>query len=202
MLVFFFLVVMVAVLVLMSVLIILMMVMMFVLMGMMVFLMRMRVSVGRAISRRVFVAMLVSEMNVEVDSFNGSFVSAGNVQVVPTEFELFQFVLQVVCVDSQIEQRADKHVAADSAENIQIQRLHRLNAFPCASSFIWLAAKPAPNPLSILTTVTPLLQLLSIASKAARPPKLAPDPILVGTAITGLETRPATRLGRTASIPQ
>ena len=32
----------------------------------------------------------------------------------------------------------------------------------------------APNPLSILTTDTPVAQLLSIASRAVRPPKLAP----------------------------
>ena len=36
------------------------------------------------------------------------------------------------------------------------------------------AINPAPNPLSMFTTDTPLAQLLSIASKAANPPKLAP----------------------------
>ena len=45
------------------------------------------------------------------------------------------------------------------------------------------AAYAAPKPLSMLTTVTPLAQLLSIPSKAAIPPKLAPYPTLVGTAI-------------------
>src|SRR5882672_3836463 len=104
MLVLFFVVVMVAVLVLMSVLIILMMVMMFVLMGMMVVLVRMRVCVGRAISRRVFVAMLVSEMNVEFDSFDGGFVGAGNVQMVTLKLQLLQFVLQIVRIDTQVEQ--------------------------------------------------------------------------------------------------
>ncbi len=36
------------------------------------------------------------------------------------------------------------------------------------------AATAAPNPLSMLTTVTPDAQLLSAASNAATPPKLAP----------------------------
>ena len=36
------------------------------------------------------------------------------------------------------------------------------------------AATAAPNPLSMLTTVTPEAQLLSAASNAATPPKLAP----------------------------
>ena len=39
---------------------------------------------------------------------------------------------------------------------------------------IELATAAAPKPLSILTTETPLAQLFSIPSKAARPPKLAP----------------------------
>lgn len=36
------------------------------------------------------------------------------------------------------------------------------------------AAKPAPTPLSMFTTTTPPLQALSMESKAASPPKLAP----------------------------
>lgn len=40
--------------------------------------------------------------------------------------------------------------------------------------FIRLAANPAPKPLSILTTVTPAAQELSIPNKAASPLKLAP----------------------------
>gem|GEM_PF-1895458 len=43
-----------------------------------------------------------------------------------------------------------------------------------ARALIWLAAKPAPKPLSMFTTVTPLPQLLSMPSSAATPPKLAP----------------------------
>src|SRR5665811_220243 len=52
------------------------------------------------------------------------------------------------------------------------------------------AAYAAPNPLSILTTVTPAAQLFSIESRAASPPKFAPYPTLVGTAITGIATSP------------
>ena len=43
-----------------------------------------------------------------------------------------------------------------------------------ARALIWLAPKPAPKPLSMFTTVTPLPQLLSMPSSAATPPKLAP----------------------------
>src|SRR2546427_12932796 len=64
-----------------------------------------------------------------------------------------------------------------------------------------LAAAAAPNPLSMLTTVTPDAQELSMPSRAASPPNEAPYPKLVGTAITGTLTRPHTTLGRAPSIP-
>src|SRR5215469_10865505 len=66
---------------------------------------------------------------------------------------------------------------------------------------IRLATTPAPKPLSMLTTVTLEAQLLSIPSSAAIPLKLAPYPMLVGTAMTGTETRPPTTLGSAPSIP-
>src|SRR6266568_4834300 len=64
-----------------------------------------------------------------------------------------------------------------------------------------LAAAAAPNPLSILTTVTPEAHELSIPSSAAMPPNEAPYPTLVGTAITGTGTSPPTTLGSAPSIP-
>src|SRR5438034_2810599 len=64
-----------------------------------------------------------------------------------------------------------------------------------------LAAAAAPNPLSMFTTVTPDAHELSMASSAARPPKDAPYPTLVGTAITGTLTSPPTTLGNAPSIP-
>src|SRR6185437_5632458 len=63
------------------------------------------------------------------------------------------------------------------------------------------ATRAAPNPLSIFTTVTFDAQLFSIPSSAATPPKLAPYPTLVGTAITGAATSPPTTLGSAPSIP-
>src|SRR5438128_559067 len=66
---------------------------------------------------------------------------------------------------------------------------------------IKLAILAAPNPLSMFTTATPDEQLLSIPRNAAIPPKLAPYPILVGTAMTGTQTRPDTTLGKAPSIP-
>ena len=73
-----------AVLVMMSVLIILMKVMMFIVMSvfmlvsMMVVLMRMGVRVCDATRMRMLVAMLMREVDVKFNPFDGRFVSAGN----------------------------------------------------------------------------------------------------------------------------
>ena len=66
---------------------------------------------------------------------------------------------------------------------------------------IRLAMYPAPNPLSMLTTLTQLAHELSIASNAATPPKDAPYPTLVGTAITGQSAMPPTTLASAPSMP-
>ncbi len=53
----------------------------------------------------------------------------------------------------------------------------------------------------MLTTVTPGAQELSIASRAASPPKEAPYPTLVGTATIGTPVSPPTTDGSAPSMP-
>lgn len=146
--------VLVIVLVRMTVLFFLMVVMVFMVMSMMFV-------VVMFIMLVIFVRVLMGKVNVEFDSFDGGFVSAGNVEMIALKLELFQFVLQFVRIDTQIKQRADEHIAANPAEYVQIQRLpfrtlvrlvlaarsrfsdsrlHLFAAPPWASSLIWLAA--------------------------------------------------------------
>lgn len=66
---------------------------------------------------------------------------------------------------------------------------------------IMAAMYPAENPLSMFTTLTFDAQLLSMLNSAAIPPKLAPYPTDVGTAITGAPTSPPTTLASAPSIP-
>ena len=71
-----------------------------------------------------------------------------------------------------------------------------------AAALATRAAKtPAPYPLSMLTTVTPGAQELSIASSAASPPNEAPYPTLVGTATIGTPVSPPTTDGSAPSMP-
>ena len=58
--------------------------------------------------------------------------------------------------------------------------------------------QPAPKPLSMFTTDTPLAQLFSIPSRAASPWKLAPYPMLVGTATTGTDDEARDHAGERA----
>src|SRR6476619_4817096 len=53
----------------------------------------------------------------------------------------------------------------------------------------------------MLTTPTPGAQAFNMVNSAAMPPKAAPYPTEVGTAITGAETNPATTPGNAPSIP-
>ena len=72
----------------------------------------------------------------------------------------------------QLGKGGGQHVAGGAHGALQIQNFH---AFLCPP--IWLmrlASTAAPKPLSILTTPTPLAQLLSMFSRADTPPKFAP----------------------------
>src|ERR1051326_48818 len=107
---------------------------------MMMILVRMGMGMGHTMSMGVFVAVLMSEMNIKFYSFNGSLVRASDVQMVPVQFQLLQFPFQFVWIDPEINERADEHVAADAAENIQVQCFHLFPLCACANSLIWLAA--------------------------------------------------------------
>lgn len=75
-----------------------------------------------------------------------------------------------------VDERGGEHVARHAGDALEKQDPAHRGA-PAASRTArttWHAAKPAENPLSMLVTVTPGAQQLSIASSALRPPKLAP----------------------------
>ena len=77
-------------------------------------------------------------------------------------------------VVQQLQKRRRQHIARRAHRAVQIECFHRVSSrFAC----IWLmrlARKPAPKPLSMFTTDTPLAHELSIASSAATPPNDAP----------------------------
>ena len=120
----------------------------------------------------VMVMMILLQVDVELHAFDIRFLSARRVQVVIVKLELLEFVFELFEIDAQVEHRPDEHIAADAAKNVEVDSFHFSS--PAARALIWLAAKPAPNPLLMFTTVRPLLQLFSIASRAVNPPRCAP----------------------------
>ena len=121
---------------------------------------------------RVFMIMFMRQMHIKFHPFNSHFLFPRDMQVVASEIQFLEFMFKLVRVHAQVNQRPNEHVAADAAENVEIESFHDLELL--AKALIWLAAYPAPKPLSIFTTVTPLPQLFNMPSNAASPPKLAP----------------------------
>src|ERR1043165_7986232 len=120
----------------------------------------------------VMVMMIILQMHIELYTFDVGFLSASSVEVVIVELELLEFGFELFEIEAQVEHRADEHIAADPAENVEVDSFH-FNS-PAARALIWLAAEPGPNPLLMFTTAGPLLQLLGIARGAVNPPRCAP----------------------------
>src|SRR6266702_5168102 len=112
----------------------------------------------------VRVVMLLVRVNIELHPFDLRPFLARGVQVATRELQFLQLLFERLKIDPQIDHRAEEHVPANAAEDVQVDRFHFRS--PDASALIWLAAYPAPKPLLMFTTVVPLPQLLSIASSA------------------------------------
>jgi len=109
------------------------------------------------------------EMDIHFDAGNAAFFLLVHMQVVAFELQLAEFTAELLRAHAQINERAKQHVTTNATKNVEVERFHLFT-----KRLIWLAAYPAPKPLSILTTVTPLPQLFNMPSNAATPPKLAP----------------------------
>src|SRR4030095_9747976 len=168
----------------------------------------------------VVVRMLVLQMHVKFGAGDLRARGLPGVQMVFLQPQLLQFSGQLIKIHSKIQHRANEHVAADPTEDVQINGPHssrllsrlallliRADGFnastgrpfpatPAAASaaraLIWLAAHPAPKPLLMFTTVKPLAQLVNIPNRGVNPPRWAPYPTLVGTAMTGRPIKPPT----------
>jgi len=78
--------------------------------------------------------LVVPQMHIKLCPFDLHAFGARSVQVVTRHAELGQFPLQIIQLKAKIQHRTDKHIAAETAENIQIKRSHFQRAL------IWLAA--------------------------------------------------------------
>ncbi len=63
-------------------------------------------------------------MHVELHAFDAGFLLARKVQVIAVQLEFLQLALQPMRAHTQINQRADKHIAADATEDVEVKSLH------------------------------------------------------------------------------
>ena len=72
----------------------------------------------------VVVVVIMREVNIKFHAGDGGFLPARDVQMIAVELELLQFALQLLRIHAEVEQRGDKHVARDTAKNIEIKGFH------------------------------------------------------------------------------
>jgi hypothetical protein len=77
----------------------------------------------------------VGQMDIKLHAGDAGFLLARNVQMITAEFQFLQLAFQLAGIRAEVNQRADEHVAADAAEDVEIKRFHF-----SASALIWLAA--------------------------------------------------------------
>ena len=63
-------------------------------------------------------------MDIELHAVDAGFLFARDVKMIAVELQLLQLALQLARVRAQVNQRADEHVAADAAENVEIKCFH------------------------------------------------------------------------------
>ena len=68
----------------------------------------------------VLMPMIMSEVDIELHPFDGGLVRPADMKMIVLEAELSQFPLQPVGIHANINQRADEHIAADAAEDVEI----------------------------------------------------------------------------------
>jgi len=78
------------------------------------------VNVGAGIMSMLRKTAMVGEMHVELGAGDARFMSVRRVQMISVQMQFAQFAFEPVKIHPQIYQCADKHIAANSAEQIQI----------------------------------------------------------------------------------
>ena len=95
--------------------------------------MMMIMSMIREVSVMMF--LVVGQMGIKLHAGDAGFLFARDVKMIAAEFQLLQLALKLARIRAEVNQRADEHVAADAAENVEVKRFHF-----SANALIWLAA--------------------------------------------------------------
>jgi hypothetical protein len=77
--------------------------------------------VGVGVVMIVWVRMRVAQMDVELDTVDLGTFGALGVKMIVVQGHLPQFLLDAMKIDPQVEHRPHEHVAAEAAENIEVE---------------------------------------------------------------------------------
>jgi len=70
------------------------------------------------------------DMNLELHALDACFLAARDVQVITVQREHCQLTLKLASIDTQVDQRAEEHVAADAAEDVEVEGFHPIGNRP------------------------------------------------------------------------
>jgi len=86
--------------------------------------MMMRMSMFMIVMMIIIVIMFILQVDIEFYAGDSGFFPARDVEVVAIHAQFFQFVLEPMGVHAQIQQGANEHVAADAAEDVEVESFH------------------------------------------------------------------------------
>ena len=90
-----------------------------------------RVTVFLGMIMRMTVAVIafttIRQMHIKFYPINRAFLPAIGAERVALELEFLQFLFQRIKIHAQIDHRAQKHVAADAAEDVEVKGFHLWN---------------------------------------------------------------------------
>ena len=69
--------------------------------------------------------IVLLDMHIELRPGNVRALLARNMEVIFVEAQLREFALELFEVHAEVQQRADEHVAADAAEDVEVECFHR-----------------------------------------------------------------------------
>ena len=102
-------------------------------------LMGMSMAVGFDVMPVVMVVMVLGfHVNIEFDAFDAAPALARDMKMVIVQVQLPKFMFELVEIDPQINESAEKHVPTDAAKNVEVDGFH--GSSPAANALIWLAA--------------------------------------------------------------
>ena len=122
----------------------------------------------------MFMMMLVFELDVERTCLDAVRIRPGDAHVVARHVQAFERGQELDLRRAQVQQCGHGHVAADPGRTFQVEDPAH-DGCPVSVRVLMRAARyPAPNPLSMFTTLMPSAQEFSMVSSGATPLNDAP----------------------------